>query len=382
MESSPPEQYEEPPRKKRGVAGVIVFAIALIVAIMLIASPWFWALVGDLSGTERTYDESARLTVRRTIEFSVSGMGAVNYVLDVPLPKSLTDSASEYVQEMTKTDPTPTPLDEFKYGQHWMVWEGNDVSSKEIVIDYEFEVKTVVWNIASGDSADVGDIPQSVKDQYLGEEWKIDPTLPEVVSLSEQLTGLDDNVRDKLRSIYDYMSDNLAYETGRDGVPKDCQQTLDDGTGDCDDQSILFCSLARAAGIPAWMEFGALYDPGQKIWGGHAWAKAYVPLADGGGDAVCVDVVNKEFFVRACNRFADWESDGEGAHMEDYYTTLSYSSIHTVQLEYSESYEGSYEAIGGKINMVIDRSFWHGTLAEVGASMILIPGKPSNHSDL
>jgi transglutaminase-like putative cysteine protease len=334
----------------------VAFALAIILALLLVASPWFWTFMGDLAGTTRTYDESARLTIRRTIEFSVTGQGAVDYELDVPLPKNLLGSESAYVQRSTKTDPTPTPLDEYKYGQHWMVWSGSDVTSKEIIIDYEFEVRTVVWNVASGDSADVDAIPQDAKDAYLGTEWKIDPTLPEIASLSAELTRLDDNVRDKLRSIYDYMNDNLVYETGRDGVPKDCLETLRDKTGDCDDQSILFCSLARAAGIPAWMEFGALYDPGQNLWGGHAWAKAYVPLIDGGGGAVCVDVVNREFFIRASNRFSDWESDGNGTHMEDYYNTLSYSSINNVQLDYSETYTGSYEAIGGKIRMVIGNS--------------------------
>ena len=113
---------------------------------------------------------------------------------------------------------------------------------------------------------------------------------------------------------------------------------------------MLFSSLARAAGIPAWLEFGALYDRNADVWGGHAWVKAYVPLKSGGGGAVCIDVVNREFFVRPCNRFADWECDGNGTHMEDYYNTLSYSSAHSVSLDYSETYEGEYEPTGGRVS--------------------------------
>ncbi|MFH0816233.1 MAG: transglutaminase-like domain-containing protein [Methanobacteriota archaeon] len=381
LESTPPVRYEEPPRKKRSVAGIIAVAAVLIIALLLVASPWFWAFMGDL-GETRAYDEGAKLTVKRTIDFSVSGQGVVDYELDIPLPKNLVDSDSAYVQRSTKTDPAPTPLDEYKYGQHWMVWDGSDAASKKFVIDYEFEVSTIIWNIAPSDSADVSAIPQDMMDRYNGVEWKIDPTLPEVASLSNELTRLDDNVRDKLRSIYDHMKDNLVYETGRDGLPKSCLETLHEGAGDCDDQSILFCSLARAAGIPAWMEFGALYDSGQDIWGGHAWAKAYVPLANGGGGAVCIDVVNREFFVRACNRFSDWESDGNGTHMEDYYNTLSYTSVHSVQLEYSETYEGSYEATGGKVSARMESSIRPGMAQEFIAAKPSVRASAGVQSDL
>ena len=47
--------------------------------------------------------------------------------------------------------------------------------------------------------------------------------------------------------------------------------------GDCDDQAMLFCSLARASGVPAWLQLGALYDKGQDEWFGHGWVQAYVP---------------------------------------------------------------------------------------------------------
>jgi transglutaminase-like putative cysteine protease len=332
------------------VAGAIIAAIAVILALLLLMSPWFWVFMDDVGLTGSQYDERANLTVTRTISFSVTGPWTVDYVLDVPLPKSISDGGGGYVQEMTKTDPDPTPLDEFKYGQHWMVWESSDSSGRTFTIDYEFEVQTVVWDIGSSESADVADIPQDVADRYTGAEWKINPDASGIADLSDDIVRDEDGVRDKLKAIYDYISANIEYETGGDGTPKDCTATLADGTGDCDDQSILFCSLARAAGIPSWLEFGALYDRGGDVWGGHAWVKAYVPLKAGGGGTVCIDVVNREFLVRPCNRFADWECDGNGTHMEDYYNTLAYSSMHSVSLDYSESYDGEYEPSGGKVS--------------------------------
>lgn len=357
VEPPPPDGYDDyqhPSRKRRGSAVAVGVAIAVIVAVLLISSPWLWAILGGLGTSGARYDEGAVLSVTRTVEFSVRGQGTIDYELDIPLPKDIPHPGGGYVQDMTLTDPDPTPLDEYKYGGHWMVWESSDSRGRTFVIEYGFEVRAAVWDIDSDESADVGEIPQDVVDRHCGVEWQINPTEPEIEELANDLTRLEDNVRDKLRAIYDYMVENFEYQTGGDGTPKYCTETLQSRTGDCDDQSMLFCSLARAAGIPAWMEFGVLYDRGQDVWGGHAWVKAYVPLAAGGGGAVCIDVVNREFLIRPCNRFSDWESDGDGAHMEDYYNTLSYSSHSQVQLDYSESYVGTYEPSGGTISPPAD----------------------------
>ncbi len=83
--------------------------------------------------------------------------------------------------------------------------------------------------------------------------------------------------------------------------------------------------MCRAVGIPSWLAFGALYDTYLGDWGPHAWAEIYVPLASGGGEAVTVDIANGEFLVRNCNRYQEWESDGDGQHLEDYYHTIIYN---------------------------------------------------------
>jgi hypothetical protein len=81
----------------------------------------------------------------------------------------------------------------------------------------------------------------------------------------------------------------------------------------------------RAAGIPAWLAFGVLYDDVRGEWGAHAWAEVYMPLSAGTGGSVVVDVVNSEFLVRNCNRLEEWKSDGDGEHLSDYYHLLSYN---------------------------------------------------------
>ena len=71
---------------------------------------------------------------------------------------------------------------------------------------------------------------------------------------------------------------NVAYQTLSGSEPKSCLRTLADGTGDCDDQSILLISLCRASDIPSWLAFGILYDQVNAQWGPHAWAEVYLNM--------------------------------------------------------------------------------------------------------
>jgi hypothetical protein len=94
--------------------------------------------------------------------------------------------------------------------------------------------------------------------------------------------------------------------------------------GDCDDQAMLFCSLARASGVPAWIQLGALYDKGQDDWFGHGWVQAYVPLKEGGSETVAIDTVNRDFMRWMPNRIVEYTDDGNGEHLSDFYYSFNY----------------------------------------------------------
>ena len=102
----------------------------------------------------------------------------------------------------------------------------------------------------------------------------------------------------------------------------------------------------------AWLEFGPLYDTYTGEWGAHAWAKVYIPLASGGGGTVTIDVVNKQFMLKDCNRFTEWESDGSEIHLEDYYRTLKYFYVPpTPNVSIEDSYVGDYHPSDSKVTL-------------------------------
>ncbi len=328
-------------RDRRAMKAVIAVFL-LIVILLAILTPSVRQQMENLleNPSIREYPVSADFTLERTITIS----GSLNdWIIDFPEPESISDTAGNYVQEIKSINYNPQPTStETRYGTPWLTWQGGPLSgTTTITVIYKVYSKTMVWDVTSKDSGRVSDIPQDLKNKYLGDEWKIRPSDPQIKALSKQIVGNDPNpnVYDATKAIYDWMLDNLTYKTGSSGEPQDCVETLKNRYGDCDDQSILFASLARAAGIPAWLKFGALYDSMAGHWGGHGWLLFYMPLNAGNSGTVAVDVVNKEYLVRDCFRFSEWESDGNGTHLKDYYYTFNAHLSGATQPQFSDSYD-------------------------------------------
>ncbi len=168
-------------------------------------------------------------------------------------------------------------------------------------------------------------------------DWRIDPVSDPIKQKALELKGDEENVYLIVKNFYDWVTKNheypdpyqMAYDAQMyDGKPKAALRVMEDGYGDCDDQSILFISLCRAVGIPAWLECGALYNPFGNLlgtqWEAHGWANLYIPLADGSYIIGTVDCVNSMFLLRDSLRFGEWEDDGVGNNLQDYYTSFSY----------------------------------------------------------
>jgi transglutaminase-like putative cysteine protease len=342
------EYYEDrKPRKPRRRVGEIVSTVVIlaiiIILILLVANPGFREAISNSfnpdMGGYREYPEWADYTVERLITVSPEDSRfPMDYEVDLPTPEDIPNATDPWLQDVKGVDKSPAPDDtEIKFGNYeWMVYEGVDVSStRQFRITYEIHTESAVWSVDPSESGTVDDIPQWLLDRYgnqTTEEWVIIPADPQVKALSDQLTAGKLTVYSKYKAIFDYLNENYEYQTTRRGEPKFCYDTLASQRGDCDDQSVLFISLARAAGLPSWLEFGALYNQKEKTWGGHAWIRAYIPYYYGGGHVFNIDVVNDHFLFRDAYRFSEWESDGNGSHLKDYY--YSYGS----NFDYEETY--------------------------------------------
>jgi transglutaminase-like putative cysteine protease len=346
------EDYEYYEKKKRrskrrrragDLVGVVVLIAIIVILILLLNNQGFRDALSNAfspqAGSYREYPKWAEFTVDRVITLSpVDTRFPMEYEVEIPTPKDIPNSTDPWLQDVRSITDTPDPtLYDTKYPDYtWMVWNETGLrSSRTLTIQYTMRTESALWTMDSSESGTVDDIPKGLVDWYgnkTREEWKIMPAHPSVVALSEQLVEGKINVYEKLLAMFDYMNEKFEYETIRGGEPKYCYETLNHFSGDCDDQSVLLVSLARAAGIPSWLEFGALYNKQTESWGGHAWARVYIPYFSSGGHVYNIDIVNDHFLFRDAFRFSEWESDGDGDHLKDYY--YSYGS----NFKYDEGY--------------------------------------------
>jgi transglutaminase-like putative cysteine protease len=365
----PPGYYydyeDEPePRPRRRRRSPLRGVIAALIVLLLLFIILFFTPVGDMlfSGFGNNYPAYSEFTLTRTFDISVSG-GTIDYELDIPLPQDIT-TTSGYIQDLQSISRTPTGTDIAKYGSDWVEWSSTTSQATSVSITYQMRVNTQIWDVTGSESGLQTDIPDNIVDMQTGNEWdikddegnstgrwKIWPTNPQIISLAESLTSPYATVVENVESIYQYIDQEITYLTIRGQEPKECLETLADGTGDCDDQSILFCSLCRAVGIPAWLAFGGLYDPTTGTWGGHAWAEVYIPLAEGGGGSVVIDLANSEFMVRNCNRYEEWKSNGNSDALQDYYYLFThYTTSPLTHANVVESYSGVYTASSDRVS--------------------------------
>jgi hypothetical protein len=366
----PPADWKpaKPPRGRRNAAK----ALALLIVLMLLLSAILFSPAGKmmLHGlTGGSYPSSSEFVLKRTISIHVQS-GKVEYACDLPVPRDIPGSDG-LIQDVISVTESPPADHAEKHGYDWMAWSGTEEGTAVIEVEYSARVSTVVWDMDSGNSGMAADIPGTL-DEQCDDEWEIldqdgDPTgeymiwpsNPDIQAISADLTSPGRTVYENVRSVYDFMRDNFEYRALPDSGPKACLDTLEDRDGDCDDQSLLLITLLRAAGIPSWLSFGVLYDDARGQWGAHAWAEVYMPLDDGTGGSVTVDVVNSEFLVRNCNRLEEWKSDGSGEHLGDYYHTLTYnytlSGPHQQppDVTLADEYEGEYEASSDRVHAFI-----------------------------
>lgn len=108
---------------------------------------------------------------------------------------------------------------------------------------------------------------------------------PRVQEQARQIVGGERDPARAARLIGDWVARQVARQTGT-GVPG-AVQVLEQRRGDCNEHTVLYVALARAAGIPARTAAGLLYAGGRFYY--HAWAEVYL------GDWVAVDPTFGQF---------------------------------------------------------------------------------------
>ena len=338
--------------------------VALLLVVGLFASPQTQMLLSEgmdyweeMNTPYYTIPEKITLTYVRNFEIFIEEGDEVEYTLTLSIPENRPSGSQIDMIEWQIIDNIQVSPNYNLTSEGRMEWRNNLSGSDRdyISLEYTATINLIRPDFKIEDSGLVSDIPDDFN-IYLEDEWLIEPSNPEIQNLAIELSnGTGGNVIQILKNIFDYIENNYKYQ--RSSVPKSCSDTIVGKVGDCDDFSILFSSIARAAGIPAWLEFGiipAFIDTSKgcdlRDWGGHAWVNAVVPLSDGTITVVSVDLADSYFMWMPPYRISDWVDNGNGDDLDSYYYLFSTKGINS-HATYKENSYVSECSIEGEIKV-------------------------------
>ena len=194
--------------------------------------------------------------------------------------------------------------------------------------------------------------------------WAIDGTntAPSVIQAATEIdaslpASMKENVYAFARAAFDYMADpsaesfvrypnaqelyQMAVDSSFGNPPRNGEDCLAQGIGDCDEQSNAFMSIMRVKNVPTWYVFGALTAADYGRWEGHGWAYIMMPLSDeycaevGISLDSCyieapVDVVNKKWLIQTPTAYINWVEQyyANGDKIYGYYHGTKYDNAY------------------------------------------------------
>ncbi len=271
-------------------------ASALCISLLLLSTLTFQNLTIARSITE---EEETEYYVKSTVAYSNKGDKVWNFTEreDRTIGLFMNNSwqtvylvNSTLSIETMKNDEDGNQLAVLQFPE-MLLYPGQNIS---YVVTYRVVSKPrTLDNIDETASESLKEIPESLKEKYLGDEepWLVNDT--ELRSLAHNITGTESKVLKIVKNFVDWIAKNIAYPKQMHEVPQYPNETLRKQEGDCDDQAILLVTLCRIVGIPAFLQTGAIYTPYppqtnfsqwenhvtvvQKRIGWHGWAMVYIP---------------------------------------------------------------------------------------------------------
>ena len=194
-------------------------------------------------------------------------------------------------------------------------------------------------------SGTIDDIPEDVVEKFTGKSVLnvgnegidfIDPFNEKIAEKAKEIVGEDNNIYNASKKLYQWITDNIRYNNAAKIYPTSAIETLEKRSGDCDEQTALFLSMARSLSIPCFYMDGYVISGKGRCDSGHAWSGVFT-RSEGVLTVFPVDTVYGEFAVKRSNKvFVDFDCGAEG-YINNIYNDLKYwhNSQEVPEVEYT-----------------------------------------------
>jgi transglutaminase-like putative cysteine protease len=149
--------------------------------------------------------------------------------------------------------PVGSEVVEDEYGNQYARFQWHDVApggSVEVNLTYQIRVYELAYDLSLCEGETL--------EEFLDAEANVEVDDPSIRALAQELSQGQANPCQTLRTLYDYVGDNISYSSYEAG-DRGAVWALDRGSGDCTEFSDALLALSRAAGIPARFLEGVTY---------------------------------------------------------------------------------------------------------------------------
>jgi hypothetical protein len=216
----------------------------------------------------KTYRDKRSYAITWSVDVNIAGASASN-TLYLWLPRPVTSSAQRLGELIYRSaDPF---IENYRGTSLFKFNNLKSDSSVSITLTYLAEVYSVETTPRPADIRRTGAGP--VESAYTRSDALIPSDDPDIKTQAAAITGREQNPWHRARLIYEWMLKELEFSV----IPLDggVSEALAEKKADSWRAALLFCSLARAAGIPALPLSGVLVDRGRDTVR-HFWAEFWI----------------------------------------------------------------------------------------------------------
>ncbi|MEA2062790.1 MAG: transglutaminase-like domain-containing protein [Gemmatimonadota bacterium] len=216
-----------------------------------------------LDDTGRTIEERSRIGYRLVLETeeearagSRSGQAAdLNQLVSIAVDR-----------------PLPSPRTISRLTVQFEGLDGDTLGLSGGVQSYRDGVLEIVAAALPPEGSELDTVPTAILEDFTTPSLFVQSEHPRLLALAAGIVNLNDGPVEKVRSIVGWLGANITKKPTF-SIPNTLE-VMERRSGDCNEFAVLFCSLARAAGIPARIAMGLVYLEGAFYY--HAWDECFI----------------------------------------------------------------------------------------------------------